>query len=128
VRSVQIRYLLAGGTAAAANFGSRLVFSRWVNYEAAILLAFVVGLTVGFSLMRGYVFDAQHKPLAPQLGMFVAVNLLAVLQTLAVSLVLARWALPAIGAGAYAESIGHLGGIAAPVVTSYFAHRFVTFR
>ena len=45
------------------------------------------------------------------------VNLLALLQTLVVSLVLARWALPAIGVREHVEAIAHLVGVAVPVFT-----------
>jgi putative flippase GtrA len=122
------RFLLAGGTAAAANFGSRFLFSLWVPYEWAVLLAFLVGVAVGFMLMRTYVFDAQGKAPGPQLVKFVAVNLFAAAQTLVISVLLARWTLPILGVESYAEAAGHLAGVAAPIITSYFAHRLLTFR
>lgn len=123
------RFLLAGGLAAAANFGSRFVFNLWVGYEWAVVLAFLVGLTVGFLLMRAYVFGAHDKPLGPQVVKYVAVNLFALLQTLLISVALARWALPALGFSAsYAQSGGHLAGVLAPIATSYVLHRRVTFK
>jgi putative flippase GtrA len=121
-------FLAAGGVAAAANYGSRFVFSLWTSYPVAIVLAYLVGMAVAFVLMRQYVFDARGKALVPQIGKFVAVNALAVLQTLVVSLVLARWVLPAMGVTTHAEAIAHLVGVAVPIVTSYFGHRHATFR
>jgi putative flippase GtrA len=121
-------FLLAGGTAAAANFGSRFLFSLWVSYAWAVLLAYGVGMTVGFVLMRSYVFDARGGAVAPQLAKFVAINLIAVAQTFAISLALARWILPAVRLESLAEAVGHLAGVAAPVVTSYFGHRLLTFK
>jgi len=41
----------AGGTAAAANFGSRFIFHPWMRYEWAVRLAFLVGLATCFLLM-----------------------------------------------------------------------------
>jgi putative flippase GtrA len=122
------RFLLAGGIAAAANYGARFVFSLWFRYEWAIVLAFFVGLTVGFLLMRSYVFDAQGKALGPQIVKYGVVNLVALAQTLIVSLVLARWLLPAMGFHSQAEAIGHLAGVLVPIATSYFGHRLATFR
>jgi putative flippase GtrA len=122
------RFLAAGAVAAAANFGSRFVFSLWLSFEWAVLCAFVVGLAVGFSLMRTYVFDATDKSLGQQLAWFVGVNLLAVAQTFVVSVVVARWALSALGIRTYAEAGGHLMGVITPIVTSYFGHRLLTFR
>ncbi len=122
------RFLLAGGIAAAANYGARFVFSLWMTYEWAISVAFLVGLAVGFALMRGYVFNAQGKALWPQVAKYCAVNFVALLQTLIVSVVLARWILPGIGVVSHAEALGHLAGVLVPIGTSYFGHRMATFR
>jgi putative flippase GtrA len=122
------RFLLAGGAAAAANYGSRFIFSFWFEYEVAIVFAFLIGLSVGFVLMRGFVFDAGQGALAPQAAKYVAINFLALLQTLFVSVALARWVLPRIGLATHAQSLGHLAGVLVPIVTSYFGHRLATFR
>ena len=121
-------FLAAGGVAALANYGSRFAFSHWFSYPVAIVLAYLVGMTVAFALMRQYVFDARAKALGPQVLAFVLVNVLAVLQTLVVSLVLARWALPALGMTEHTEAIAHAVGVAVPIVTSYFGHKHATFR
>jgi putative flippase GtrA len=121
-------FLLAGGVAAAGNYGSRFVFSLWFSYPAAIVLAYFVGMAIAFALMRQYVFDGRGKAIGPQVLRFTGVNALAVLQTLVVSLVLARWALPAAGAVEHAEAIAHAFGVVVPVLTSYVGHRNATFR
>jgi putative flippase GtrA len=123
-----LRFLMAGGVAAAANFGSRFLFSNWVSYPVAIVLAYLVGMVIAFLLMRTYVFSPGANVLGVQLVRFVGVNLLAVLQTLVISVVLARWALPAMGIHAQAEALAHLVGVVVPVVTSYFGHKLATFR
>ena len=123
-----VRFVLAGGIAAAANFGSRFVFSYWVNYELAIILAYLVGMVVAFTLMRGHVFNAKDKALFPQINKFIGVNILAVLQTLIISVLLARWGLPALGIADNAEAIAHFVGVLVPVITSYLGHKFLTFR
>jgi len=123
-----LRFLLSGGIAAAANFGSRFIFSNFFSYGLAVFAAYLVGMLVAFLLMRGHVFNASQGPLAPQVTKFVGVNALAVLQTLAISLIMARWALPSVGITHYAEALGHLVGVLVPVVTSYFGHKLLTFR
>lgn len=123
-----IRFVLAGGVAAAANYGSRFVFSAWMPYPAAITCAYLVGMAVAFALMRQYVFAAGGQPMLPQVVKFSIVNLLALVQTLAVSLVLARWVLPAMGVEQHVEAIAHLVGVAVPVFTSFIGHRQATFR
>lgn len=123
-----LRFLAAGGLAAGANFGSRFLFSLWVSYSVAIVLAYLVGMLVAFILMRRFVFDAAHKTAGPQVVKFTAVNLAAMLQTLLISLLLARWALPAVGINQNAEMLAHLAGVLFPVITSYFGHRYATFK
>ena len=123
-----LRFLIAGGIAAGANFGSRFVFSMFLDYGFAVFFAYLVGMLVAFLLMRGHVFDAKSGPLAPQVAKFVGVNVVAVLQTLVISLVLARWLLPSVGIVEHAEALAHLVGVLVPVVTSYFGHKFLTFR
>ncbi|KQV44975.1 MULTISPECIES: GtrA family protein [unclassified Duganella] len=123
-----LRFLVAGGIAAGANFGSRFVFSTFLDYAPAVFFAYLVGMLVAFTLMRGHVFKAQDGALASQVGKFVGVNVLAVLQTLAISLLLARWLLPSLGIVEHAEALAHLAGVLVPVVTSYFGHKFLTFR
>ncbi|MDQ0587769.1 GtrA family protein [Variovorax paradoxus] len=123
-----IRFLIAGGVAAAANYGSRFLFSIWLSYGPAIVLAYLVGMSVAFVLMRQHVFSAAGGALGPQVAKFVAVNLLAVIQTLIISLVLARWILPSLGVVTHAEAIAHLAGVLIPVATSYFGHRMLTFK
>lgn len=122
------RYLLAGALAAAANYGSRFLFSLWVPFEIAVILAFAVGLCTGFVLMRRYAFQGGNKSLSAQAGMYVSVNLLGLVQTLIISSAMLRLALPSLGVNEHAEAIAHGIGVAVPVVTSYFGHRWLTFR
>ncbi len=123
-----VRFLVAGGIAAAANFGSRFVFSHWLSYGVSIVLAYLVGMTVAFVLMRRHVFTANSGPLWPQMFKFAGVNLLAVLQTLLISMLLAHWLLPGWGVVTHSEAIAHLVGVLVPVVTSYFGHKLLTFN
>jgi putative flippase GtrA len=122
------RFLVAGGFAAVANWSSRFIFSTFVSYEVAVVLAFFVGLIIGFFLMRRWVFMVRGRSVARQAASYVAVNLLALAQTFVISVVLAKWALPAVGVEHGVEGIAHLVGVLAPVATSYFGHRQVTFR
>lgn len=121
-------FLFSGGLAAALNWGSRFIFSLWMPFEIAVVFAFAVGLVSGFVLMRMVAFDGSGRPLLPQVGRYVLVNLAALAQTLVISVVLARWALPVIGFREHAEALGHLVGVVFPVLTSYFAHRHFTFK
>lgn len=123
-------FLLTGGAAAALNWGSRFLFALLMPFEAAVVAAFMVGLLSGFVLMRSLVFEGGGKPVLPQFGRYVLVNLAALMQTVLISAVLARWGLVGVaGLGqAEREALAHLAGVLVPVVTSYFGHKLATFR
>jgi len=123
-----LMFLLAGGIAAAANFLSRILLSGALSYISSIVIAYCIGMLTAFALNRRFVFSEANNPLHTQATWFVAINLLAVVQTLALSLLLARWLFPAIGMTFYPETIAHAFGVAVPVVTSYLGHKAFTFR
>lgn len=123
-----MRFLLAGGFAAAVNFGSRIVFSHWLPYVPAIILAFCLGLVTAFALNKLFVFNTARNRLHHQVFWFVAINLGAVLQTLLISLLVARWLLPALHVDFHNETIAHGIGVVVPVVTSYLGHKRLSFR
>lgn len=123
-----IRFVLAGGAAAVVNFFSRVLLSLYMPYAAAIVFAFFLAMATAFLLNRRFVFRAATRALHHQVFWFVAVNLLALLQTLAVSLLLADYVLPQVGVTWHAETIAHAFGIAIPIFTSYFGHKRLTFR
>lgn len=119
---------VAGGLAAVANIGSRIVFNRWMPYTAAIILAYIVGMIVAFVLNRLFVFRETVNPLHYQAFWFTVVNLAAVLQTLAVSLLLADYVFPHAGLRWYPETVAHAIGVGIPVITSFIGHKKLSFR
>ena len=123
-----VKFILAGGTAAAVNFGSRILLSLWLPYEAAIVVAYLIGMLTAFVLNRAFVFTQVENSLRSQASWFIAINLAAVLQTLLISLLLARVLFPAIGMEFHPETLAHAVGVAVPVITSYLGHRRFTFR
>lgn len=122
-----ILFVLVSGLAAAMNFGSRILFSRFMPYTPAIVLAFCVGLVTAFVLGRLFVFRNAANPLHQQVLYFVLVNLFGLAQTLLISLLLAHWLLPALGLTAHIEEIAHAVGITVPMVSSYFGHKYLSF-
>lgn len=121
-------FLLSGGIAAAANFGSRILFSLWFPYATAIVLAYLVGMTTAFILMRKLAFKETSNTQRTQIAWFVVVNAVALLQTLAISLLLAKWVFPWLGIRYLDETIAHAIGVAVPVVTSYLGHKYLSFK
>lgn len=121
-------FLIAGGIAATANVASRMAFSLVFRLEVAVVLAYLVGMAVAFVLMRSQVFPPSDAPVSRQVAIFTLVNLLAVVQTLVVTLVLARWLLPAAGVATFVEEIAHVAGVCVPIFTSFIGHKRYSFR
>ncbi|MEF2147693.1 GtrA family protein [Aquilutibacter rugosus] len=123
-----IKFVLAGGTAAIANFGSRILLSNFMEYVPAIVLAYCVGMATAFILNRMFVFSNPTNSTGNQVFWFVAVNLFAVLQTLLISVGLAKYFFPMIGWTWQPELVAHAFGVVVPVFTSFIGHKLLTFR
>lgn len=123
-----LKFLIAGGIAAVTNFGSRIALSQWMHYVPAIIVAYLIGMVTAFMLNRVFVFEGHTNSLRNQAGWFTLVNLAAVLQTLVISVALARYVFPALGLLEHTETIAHAIGVMVPVMTSYIGHKYLSFR
>ncbi len=121
-------FLLTGGTAAAVNFGSRIVYSQWLDFSAAVILAYITGMITAFVLAKLFVFKESQQSVHRSAVFFVLVNLVAVLQTWAISMSLAYYILPSLGVTLFTQEIAHAFGVAVPVFTSYIGHKRWSFR
>jgi putative flippase GtrA len=122
-----VAFVLVGGTAAVVNVAARAALNRVMPYEAAILVAYLIGMAVAYVLNRRFVFQASGRGVHSEAWRFALVNLVAAGQVWVVSVVLARWALPAAGFRWHAETLAHVVGVMAPVFTSYLAHKHFSF-
>jgi len=123
-----VGFLLTGGTAAAVNFGSRILLNRWMDYSAAIIVDYLIGMATAFVLARLFVFKQSTQALHRSAGFFVLINVFAIFQTWLVSIILARHLLPALGVNRFAPEIAHAIGVMVPVFSSYLGHKRWSFR
>jgi putative flippase GtrA len=128
LKSEFARFVLVGGVAAAANIGSRVLFNMWVGFVPAVAMAFFVGLTTAFVLNREWVFLRSGKRWTHEAAWFIAINLLGLVQTIVVAWIFVRHLLPALGQTRWTAETAHTIGVIAPIVTSYFGHKYFTFR
>jgi energy-coupling factor transport system substrate-specific component len=130
LNSEVVRFLIAGGSAAAINWLARILLSFVLPFGAALLVAYVIGMAAGFWLYRRFVFrGAGAGSVRGQLAVFVAVNAVGAGVVLAVSAGLVA-GLGAMAPGvplALAEALGHGVGIAVGAVANYLGHRLLTF-
>lgn len=121
-------FLLTGGTAAAVNFGSRIVYNRWLPFSGAVILAYITGMITAFVLAKMFVFRSSSQSTGRSALFFTLVNIVAVVQTWAISMALAYYVLPALGVGYFVKEIAHAVGVAVPVFTSYLGHKRWSFQ
>jgi len=121
-------FLLTGGFAAVVNWVSRMVYNIWMPYSAAIVVAYVTGMITAFVLAKLFVFKSSTQSTSRSIFFFTLVNLVAVLQTWAVSVGLAYYIFPRMGMIWHDRDIAHLIGVMIPVFTSYIGHKRWSFK
>lgn len=121
-------FLVTGGTAAAVNFGSRIVYNQWMAFSPAVVCAYITGMITAFVLAKLFVFKDSRQSMHRAAGFFVLVNLVAVAQTWLISVGLLRYVLPQFGVTHFAPEIAHAVGVVVPVFTSYLGHKHFSFR
>ena len=67
-------FLLTGGLAAAVNFGSRIVYNRWLDFSSAVVLAYLTGMVTAFILARSFVFTQSSQSVQRSAMFFVLVH------------------------------------------------------
>ncbi len=122
------RFILAGGIAAAVNFLSRILLNYMVSYRIAIVIAYLIGMLTAFLIMKYYVFRLDGRHSSTQVGSFILVNIVAVIQVWLVSVYLAEHLFPSISFTFYAKEVAHIIGLGLPILTSYLAHKYITFK
>ena len=121
-------FLVTGGTAAAVNFLSRIAFNQVMPFSAAVVCAYLMGMITAFVLSRMFVFRTGGGALHEAAGRFVLVNVVAIAQTWAISMLLLHYLLPYLGITRHAPEIAHAVGVVVPVFTSYLGHKHYSFK
>ncbi|MFM0395402.1 GtrA family protein [Paraburkholderia phytofirmans] len=121
-------FLLTGGFAAAVNWGSRILYNKWMPYSSAIVVAYITGMITAFILAKLFVFTKSTQSTGRSVFFFTLVNLVAVVQTWAVSVGLAYYVFPRLGMTWHARDLAHAVGVAVPVFTSYVGHKKWSFK
>ena len=120
-------FVLAGACSAALNALSRVIFSSFVSFEIAVILAYVVGMVSAFLLFKLLVFEASRTPLTMQWVRFSLVNIVSLLQVWLISVFLVRVLMPSIAFQWHSEFVAHAIGLLSLTITSYILHKHFTF-
>ena len=122
-----LAFVAVGGFAATLNWVSRMILDRWMSFSFAIICAYLVGMTVAFTLNRVYVFPKSRKSLHEQARNFVLVNLAFLPVVLATTLVLEPL-FGSIMSESYARTAAHGVGVAVPAVLTFLIYKFHAFK
>lgn len=123
-----VTFLITGGMAAAVNFGSRIIYNLWLDFSAAVIVAYITGMITAFFLAKAYVFTESKRTFRHSATLFTVVNIAAIVQTWAVSMVMAYYVLPKVGFDQFVHEIAHAAGVVFPVFTSYLGHKYWSFK
>ncbi|MDH5600996.1 MAG: GtrA family protein [Gammaproteobacteria bacterium] len=123
-----LQFLFVGGIAAFINFISRIGFNEFVNYRVAVVLAYIVGMIVAFTLFKYYVFEKSGKHYIDEVKNFTIVNILGIVQVWFISIGLAEYFFPYISLTFYPYEIAHFIGLCVPAISSYFGHKHFSFK
>ena len=122
-----ILFLLNGGIALGVNLVSRYFLNMVMPFQPAVILAYLTGMAVAFILFRLFVFEPTARSAKSQFTRFALVNLVAVIQVWAISVLLAEALFPATGMSWHPHDVAHFIGALVPVFSSYLGHKHFSF-
>ena len=123
-----ILFIITGGTSAIINICSRIFLSIFFRFEIAILISYGIGMLTAFTLAKRYVFLNSNKSIKKSFPAFALVNLISVLQTFFVSIFIKKWLLIFFYNLSLIELISHTCGLGILVFTSFYGHKYITFK
>jgi hypothetical protein len=118
---------LRSGAGCACHLVSRDLLDFIMPFEAAVVLACMVGMVFVFFLFQKQLFGGSGGLRWRWSIPFVQVNLLGAGLAWAVSSLMARLALPALGWDFHPFEVTHFVGVAAPAISSSFLHKHAPF-
>ena len=123
-----ILFIWAGGFAALVNYFSRFIFSLFVTFGIAVILAYITGMITSFVLNKLFVFKNSIHDTKRQFLYFSLVNILAIIQTYIISVGLVYYIFPYYKINYFSEAIAHAIGVIFPVFTSFLGHKYLSFK
>ncbi len=123
-----LRFILVGGFAALVNFVSRILLNFEYSFRISVVIAYLIGMTTAYLLTKFLVFAPSGKNPLKEFGYFAIVNGVAIIQVWLISVGLAEYFFPKIEFELYPNEIAHFIGISVPVLTSYYGHKYFSFK
>ena len=121
-------FVLAGSIAALINIISRIILTIFLDFEISVFISYLLAMITSFLLQRKYVFKSTKKSYKRSFAGFLLVHFVTLLQVWIVSFLLKFWLINFISSVTIVEFIAHVFGLGIPAFTSYFGHKYITFR
>ncbi|MFT3721999.1 MAG: GtrA family protein [Hyphomonadaceae bacterium] len=121
------QFIAIGAAAAGVNLVARYLLNFTMPFEAAVIIAYVVGMVAGFAMFQVFIYRGASILQSHRMVRFAWVNLFGATLAWTVSIVMARQLLPILGWTWHPLEIAHLAGVAAPALCSYFLNKYYTF-
>ena len=122
-----LKFLVAAGLSVPVNLGSRVLLSRIMPYEAAVVVSHLCGMLTAFLLTRSFVFERSGRRVSNELARFTIVNVLSLVVTWVVAVGLLRLVFPRVGFDTHPELVAHIAGLCLASLTSFYGHRRYSF-
>ena len=123
-----IRFVLVGGVAAVLHWLARYLLNPLTGYVAALVLAYMIGIAVGYILNALFVFSDAKTRRRKQIAYFVAFNLLMAPVVIGVAYILSEYVFARFTWMAHPREIAHAIGVASPIFINFLLHKFFTFK
>ena len=123
-----VYFIFTGGLAALVNIITRFVFSFFLNFTLSILSSYLIAMVFAYYLARRFVFKKSKKPIYSSFALFSLVNLLAICQTLLISIVTREYLSGKMINFQYINLISHTLGVLTPIFTSFIGHKYFSFK
>ena len=121
-------FVLAGSIAALINIISRIILTIFLDFEISVFISYLLAMITSFLLQRKYVFKSTKKSYKRSIAGFLLVHFVTLLQVWIVSFLLKFWLISFISSVSIVEFIAHVFGLGIPAFTSYYGHKYITFR
>ena len=121
-------FLLIGAIAASVNFYSRIIISQWYSYSISIFISYLAGMFTFYILARSFVFKESNQKIRKSIIYFVFINFIAILQIWLIAHLFLDIIFPLIEMHFYPQEISHALGIIFPIFSSYFGHKYLSFK
>ncbi len=121
-------FVLTGGFSAIINIISRIILSIFFEFQVSIFFAYLFGMITAYLLAKKYVFLNPISSNKKSFLAFIFVNILAILQTYFVSNFFRQFLGSFILSNNLNDFISHCIGVAIPIFSSFYGHKYISFR